>query len=114
MLATYKAKVVGMKANSGSFKDDNGRTIDFDSCKVYVELKMNGEFARGVATQEYKIGKSGLFDKFKDIPLPFFAEIDVEKVSTGREEREEVTGFRPLEGYKENTFDEKKPVQAVK
>lgn len=105
MLATYKAKVVGMKANSGSFKDDNGRTIDFDSCKVYVELKMNGEFARGVATQEYKIGKSGLFDKFQDIPLPFFAEIDVEKVSTGREEREEVTGFRPLEGFK----DEPKP-----
>lgn len=102
MLATYKAKVVGLKANQGEFKDDNGRSIAFDSTKVYVELKMNGETARGVATQEYKIGKSGLFDKYKDIPLPFFAEIDVEKVTTGREEREEVTGFRPLEGFKDD------------
>lgn len=94
MHATYTAKVVGLKANKGQF-DSDGKVVAYDFTKVYVELNMRGLKARGVATEEYKVGDSELFDMIKHIPVPFMAEIDIEKTSTGSEEREVVVGFRP-------------------
>lgn len=96
MSSTYRAKVVGVTASKGTFKDDDGNMVEYDSTKIYVELDLRGETARGVATQVYKIGKSTMYDEHKlaSIPLPFMAELDIRKTTNGREEREEIYGFR--------------------
>lgn len=99
MQSTYRGKVVGVSAAAGSFKDDDGNLIEFDSTKVYVELTLSGKQARGVATQVYKVGKSDVFKdlKLETCALPFWAEFDVRKVTNGREQKEEIVGFRMIE-----------------
>ena len=123
MLSTNKIKVVGIQNSDWEMTDeDTGRKSQVDTCTIHYEIPLRSVVegqsgksrGRGVATSQIRIGKASLFDKYEDIPLPFFAELDIQKVSTGKKEIEEVVGFRPLEGYKDNSFDEKKPVQAVK
>ncbi len=108
MHATYTAKVVGLKANKGEF-DGDGKVIKYDYTKVFVELSLRGDKSRGVATEEYRVGDSDVFDTIKHIPLPFMCEIDMEKTSTGSEEREQVVGFRPTSAVS-TTTGEVKPV----
>lgn len=109
MHATYTAKVVGLKANAGEFEAADGKKIKYDYTKVFVELSLRGEKSRGVATEEYNVGDSSVFDTIKHIPLPFMCEIDMEKTSTGSEEREQVVGFRPTSAVNAAT-GEVKPV----
>ncbi|BCB27290.1 hypothetical protein SKTS_21760 [Sulfurimicrobium lacus] len=114
MHATYTAKVVGLKANKGEFDSADGKKIKYDYTKVFVELSLRGDKSRGVATEEYNVGDSDLFDTIKHIPLPFMCEIDMEKTSTGSEEREQVVGFRPTAAVSTTTGEVKPSVANLK
>lgn len=98
MTAKYTATIVAVTSSKGDFKDDDGKTIEFDSTKVYVQLDLSGEKSRGTVTQVYKVGKSDLYDilRLGSIELPFQAELEIQKVSNGREQREKVVGFQVL------------------
>lgn len=112
MLTTNKVKVVGIADSVWDIpdEDDKNRVQHVNQCTIYYEIPLRSEVqgatgrsrGRGHATASLRIGKSELYDKFLNIPTPFFAEVDIQKVSTGRREIEEVVGFRPLEGYKED------------
>jgi hypothetical protein len=118
MLSTNKVKVIGMTDSVWDIadEDDKSRVSHVDNCLVFYEIPLRSEVVgatgrsrgRGVAAASIKIGNSALYDKFINIPTPFFAEIDIQKVSNGRKESEEVVGFRPLESYKEE-----KPLKAA-
>ncbi len=98
MTAKYTATIVAVTSSKGEFKDDDGKTIEYDSTKVYVQLELSGEKSRGTVTQVYKIGPSSAYDiqRLGTIELPFQAELEIQKVSNGREQREKVVGFQVL------------------
>jgi hypothetical protein len=99
MQATYRGLVVGLVANKGVFTDDSGRQIEYDYTKAHVQLVMRagpGAKGRGVATEAFKIGDSALYDKLAALPMPFEAEFQMQKVSNGKEDKEEIIGFLPV------------------
>ncbi|WP_148716518.1 hypothetical protein [Chitinolyticbacter meiyuanensis] len=95
MDAVYSAKVVGVTSAKGSFKDDSGKVIEYDNTKVFVEIALRGETARGIATEAFKIGPSNAYlaHRFATVKLPFDAKLTVRKTTNGRETREEVIAF---------------------
>ena len=99
-----RVKVVALKRWKGTLE---GKAID--SAKVYVEIAMdstrNGpdSFAAGIATEEIRLPASEDVRRMEHIPLPFFAELETQRVSNGKTARDVVTGIRPV-------VDQVKPV----
>lgn len=92
-----RVKITGLKYFRGEV---NGNMID--SGKVYAECKLdstrNGEkqFGAGVFTEEFKCPDSETVRRLVKIPLPFEAEIHLERVGNGREAREVVIDVVPI------------------
>jgi len=77
-----KMKVLGIKASKGAM--DNGQP--FDSTKIYVETRLDESKGtqKGFAVAEYAFGLSDEFHKFKHLPFPLMAEIELEQVTNGK------------------------------
>ena len=94
-------KVVGIKRFAGTL---DGKTID--SGKLFVEVKLDDsrnsaqQFAKGFATEELRLPTGELVKRIEHLPLPFYADVDTERVSNGRESKEVVLDVRPVEVVK--------------
>lgn len=87
------AKVTGLKRSKGVL--DNGKP--YDNTTVYVEFPFSqSENMRGSATQPMKFGTSENFDKFRNVPLPFEAELDIEVETTGNRVQNVLVGVVPI------------------
>lgn len=75
-------QVVGMKASKGTLENGNA----YDSTKVYalVDLDASKGNAKGMSTSEFNLGTADEFDKFKHLPFPFAAEVEMEMVTNGK------------------------------
>lgn len=89
-----KAKVLGMKASKGSM--DNGQA--FDSTKIYVETRLDESKGtqKGFAVAEYNFGLSGEYDKYKHLPFPLMAEIELEQITNGKTVKTICVSMQPL------------------
>lgn len=90
MLAT----VTGMKGSKGTYEG-----VSYDSTTVFVQVKLDDSkgTAKGHATGEYKFGDASTFDKYKHLPFPFQAEIELETVTSGRVMKTVITALKPLQ-----------------
>lgn len=92
-------KVVGMKAYKGFV---NGEGINsgaiFGEVKLDTRYNKDGEnFKAGIAVEEWKMPDADTIFRMKHIPLPFMCELEIERVSNGKESKEVVLGARPVE-----------------
>lgn len=75
-------QVVGMKSSKGTL--ENGTA--YDSTKVYalVDLDSSKGTAKGMSSTEFNLGAASEFDKFKHLPFPFVADVEMEIVTNGK------------------------------
>ena len=92
-------KVVGMKAFKGFVNKDG-----INSGTLFAEVKMDsrhnkqGEnFKAGIAMEEWKMPDADAVFRMQHIPVPFLCELEIERVSNGRESKEVVISARPVE-----------------
>lgn len=92
-------KVVGMKAFKGFVNKDG-----INSGTLFAEVKMDarhnkqGEnFKTGIAMEEWKMPDADAVFRMQHIPVPFLCELEIERVSNGRESKEVVISARPVE-----------------
>lgn len=88
-----KAIVTGAKM----FKD----TIDgqsFDQTTLYVQMNLDESkgTSKGFATQPLGWGTSDEYHKIKHLPFPFEAELEMELVTTGKQQKQRVVGLKPV------------------
>lgn len=96
-----KVKIVGIKRWKGVL---DGKTID--SAKVFIEVKMDGSrngdrdgssaFAGGFCTEELKCPSEAI-RRVEHLPLPFYADLETERVSNGKTTSEVVLDVRPVD-----------------
>lgn len=92
-------EVVGMKAFKGFV---NGEGINSGTLYSRVKLderynKPGENFKGGHATEEWKMPDADTVFRMQHIPRPFMCELEIERVSNGKESREVVIGARPVE-----------------
>lgn len=92
-------EVVGMKAFKGFV---NGEGINSGTLYTRVKLderynKPGENFKGGHATEEWKMPDADAVFRIQHIPRPFMCELEIERVSNGKESREVVIGARPVE-----------------
>lgn len=89
-----KVKVVGFKRFEGRVDNSN-----INSAKLFIEVKLDGsrnsdtQRSEGVCTEEVKVPPA-LLKRIEHTPLPFFVELETERVSNGREARDQVIGLQ--------------------
>lgn len=104
-----RVKVIGIKRFEGTL---DGKAIN--SGKLFCEVKLddsrNGQtqFSKGLAIEEIRLPSAELVKRVEHLPLPFWAELDTERVSNGREAKEVVYDIRPVD------LATPAPVKAVK
>lgn len=98
-----RMQVLGMKRSKGTL--ENGTA--YDSTKVYLLTKMDDRKgdAKGHTGAEFALGTSAEYEKYVHLPFPFFADVDIEIVTTGSAMRQAVTAFVPV-------LDQKIPAKA--
>ncbi|WP_430421118.1 hypothetical protein [Methylibium petroleiphilum] len=106
-----KVRVVGMKFFVGEV---NGNKIN--SGKLYTECKLDDsrnegerQFAKGLFTEEWKVPSQAV-KRLAHLPLPFDADLEVDRVGNGKESRELVIDVRPLN---QAAPDRPQPVKAA-
>lgn len=77
-----------------------GQQHDFTTLYIEVPLDESKGTAKGYATQEYKWGSSGEFQKIKHLPFPFHAVAKIEIVTSGRQQKQRVVELKPVERAK--------------
>lgn len=98
MKFTAELTVIGMKFSKGNL--DNGTA--YDSTKLYtlVDLDSSKETACGQAGAEYTFGDSTEYQKYKHLPFPFRAVVELEMVTNGKTAKTVVTGLKPIADQK--------------
>ena len=74
--------VTGAKPSSGSFTNDKGEMVSYDTCNFYVQMPLKD--GKGFASVEYKFGKSAEFNTLFPVELPAMATIEFEQLTTGK------------------------------
>lgn len=93
MKFTTKATVTGAKM----FKDSiDGQSFDQTTLFVQVGMDESKGTAKGFATQSFQWGTSDEYHKIKHLPFPFDAEIEMELVTTGKQQKQRIVGLKPL------------------
>jgi hypothetical protein len=97
-----RVKVIGVKRWAGTL---DGKGID--SAKLFVEVQLDGsrngnadgvsQFASGIATEEVKLPSSEFLKRIEHTPLPFYVDLDTQRVSNGRQARDVVVDLRLVE-----------------
>lgn len=91
-----EVKVTGMKPSKGVM--ENGTA--YNSTKVYVETALDDTKGKGFASAEYSFGEASEFDKFRHLPFPFMAHVEMEIVSSGKTQKTVVRGVKPIANVK--------------
>lgn len=92
-------KVTGFKAFKGFVNGEgiNSGTL-FSEVRLDTRYNKPGENIKGgIATEEWKMPDADTVFRMQHIPLPFMVELDIERVSNGKESKEVVLGARPVE-----------------
>lgn len=92
-------KVTGFKAFKGFVNGEgiNSGTL-FSEVRLDTRYNKPGENIKGgIATEEWKMPDADTVFRMQHIPLPFMVELDVERVSNGKESKEVVLGALPVE-----------------
>lgn len=93
MKFTTKATITGAKM----FKDSiDGQAFDQTTLYVQMGLDETKGTAKGFATQALGWGTSDEYHKIKHLPFPFEAEIEMELVTTGKQQKQRVVGLKPV------------------
>lgn len=78
--------ITGAKPSHGTFKDDDGKSVDYDSITFYCKMPLIG--GKGYATVEYKLkNRSGDFDKIfgsADFTTDVIAEVSYIEATNGK------------------------------
>ena len=98
MKFSSRVVVQGIKSSKGTL--DNGQA--FDSTKIYVQTALDDSkgMGKGFATAEYNFGTSDEYLKFKHLPFPIEADVDLEIVTNGKTQKTQVVAMRPIEVVK--------------
>ena len=93
MQFTSKARVLG-----ASFFDDTieGQKHDFTTIHVEMALDESSGRAKGYAGQALKWGEAANYGKIKHLPFPFDAELTIELVTSGKQQRQRIVDLRPV------------------
>lgn len=93
-----KVKITGFKYFTGTV---DGKRID--SGKLYTECLLDNtrndsekQWAQGSFTEEWKVPVDAI-KRVMHIPVPFMAELDVQRMGNGKEAREVVQDIKPLD-----------------
>lgn len=92
-----KVKVLGLKRFSGVV---DGKPIN--SGKLYAEVKLDDsrnsdtQFSKGHAAEELRVSPD-VIKRLEHLPLPFMADVETERVMTGKGAQEVVIDVRPLD-----------------
>lgn len=92
-------KVTGFKAFKGFVNGEgiNSGTL-FSEVRLDTRYNKPGENIKGgIATEDWKMPDADTVFRMQHIPLPFMCELDIERVSNGKESKEVVLGARPVE-----------------
>ncbi|SOY66728.1 hypothetical protein [Cupriavidus taiwanensis] len=86
----------------------DGKSLD--TGKVYADVELRGEDAKGCCTQELKCENSGVVKSIINNPFPFLAEVTMIETSNGKDggDQKVITGIKPLQRVVED-----KPKQAA-
>lgn len=91
-------EVVGMKAFKGFVQGEG-----IDSGKLFARVKFDTRynekgknFAGGQFVEEWKLPSAEHVFRMQHLSLPFMCELDVERMSNGKETREVVIDCRPV------------------
>lgn len=92
MQLTAEAVVAGFKTFNGTI---DGKQID--SGTLFVEVKLKGESAKGVATEAYKTPNSAAIKRIAHLEPPFRAQLTMEEETNGKGAVSKVvTDIRPI------------------
>jgi hypothetical protein len=93
MQFSIKATVLGAKM----FKDQiDGKQFDITKIFVQQDLDSSRGTAKGFAVTEYSWGTSDNFKAIQHNPFPFEAELTVEMVTTGKNQKINVLHCKPI------------------
>lgn len=89
--------ITGMKASKGEFEG-----TAYDSTKVYAMTDMDESKgnAKGFATVEYAFGKADEYEKFKHLTFPFKADVEMEFVTNGKQQKMVLHSIKPTSAVK--------------
>lgn len=79
MQLTAEGVVTGVKKYVGNI---DGNQID--SGTLFVEMKLSGKDAKGIATQSYKCTNSQVIDRIFHLEPPYRASLTMEEVTNGK------------------------------
>lgn len=87
--------ICGMKAFKGDVEGTH-----YDNTKVYAMTDMDESKgnAKGFATVEYAFGTSAEFEKYKAVPFPFKADVEMEFVTNGKAQKMIIHTIKPQPG----------------
>lgn len=91
-----KVRVVGIKVWCGELE---GKRVK--SGKILTEVKLDDrrnnleQWNKGITTEEIRVDVE-ILQQFSELPLPFEADLVIERMSNGKTTREVVTGMVPL------------------
>lgn len=82
-------QVLGAKGNKGDYE---GTLYDYTKLRVVMDVSEKNGTEFGYDVKEMPVGKSDELVKFKDLPFPIMAELEIELTTKGPE----VVSFRAL------------------
>jgi hypothetical protein len=95
-------EVVGLKAFKGVVQGDT-----IDSGKLFARVKFDTRFnekgknfAAGQFVEEWRLPSAEHVFRMQHIPLPFMCDLEVDRVSNGKETKEVVIDCRPVDTVK--------------
>lgn len=81
--------VLGVKGNKGSFE---GTDYDYTKLRVVMDVSEKNGTEFGFDVKEMNVGKASELPKYKDLPFPVQAELEIELTTKGPE----IVGFKVL------------------
>lgn len=92
MQMQIQGQIMGVKRFSGQIEGKN-----FDYCRVVVAIPLDATQgnALGSSATEYDFGGSANFAQFQDKQFPYEAVLNVEVVTSGKNQKLKIVGIQP-------------------
>lgn len=81
-------QILGVKGNKGVYE---GTPYDYTKLRVVMDVSEKNGTEFGFDVQEMKVGAAEELAKYKDLPFPILAELEIELTTKGPE----ILAFRP-------------------
>lgn len=82
--------ILGVKGNKGNFE---GTDYDYTKLRVVMDVSEKNGTEYGFDVKEMNVGKASELARFKDLPFPVQAELEIELTTKGPE----IVGFKVLQ-----------------